>query len=95
MKDEVEYEAPSDWDFIKKNKNRFLLGIEEYARYEHVILGKCVAPCVKHPETSVVSIQESECFTNCISRGLHTRAIFESLHVSRDAKEWKEFKNRK
>ena len=76
MKDEVEVDTPAEWDLVRKNKNRFLLQIEEDARYEHTIVGNCIAPCIKHPETAVVSTQESECLTNCIARGLHTRAIF-------------------
>ena len=75
-KDDKEFDSPSDWDFIRKHKNFTLLQIEEGARFEHVIASSCIEPCMKNTKTSVVATEESECMTNCISRGFQTRALF-------------------
>ena len=74
-------EYPSDWDKVRANKNSFLLTIEEKARFEHVAVSKCIAPCFNNTKTSVVNTEESNCMTNCIAKALETRALFDYLQA--------------
>lgn len=70
---------PEGWDYVRKNKNRYLLEIEERAKAVHFHDAKCIKPCFNEMQTSVVNTSESECMTNCIAKGHETRALFEYL----------------
>ena len=39
------FDVPEDWVYVKKNKGKFLLELEEKTRYEHVAAGGCIKPC--------------------------------------------------
>jgi len=84
-KDEA-FEVPDDWVYVKKNKGKFLLELEEKTRYEHVAAGGCIKPCFSAMKTSVVSVEESECMTNCIAKAMETRAMFDFLKAKKDYK---------
>ena len=71
---------------MKKNKAKYLLGIEEKARFEHVAAGKCIKPCFSTLESSVMKIEESECMTSCMAKAMETRALFDYLKAKRDYK---------
>jgi hypothetical protein len=84
-KDE-EFETPEGWAYVKKNKSQFLLELEEKSRFEHVAAGNCIKPCFKAMKTSVVSVEESECMTNCMAKAMESRALFDFLKAKKDYK---------
>jgi hypothetical protein len=80
------FDVPEDWAYVKKNKSKFLLELEEKTRYEHVAAGACIKPCFTGLKTSVMSVEESECMTNCIAKAMETRALFDFLKAKKDYK---------
>ena len=72
---------PKGYDYVKQNKNKFLLELEEDARFTHVAAGKCIGPCFGNMQTSVVSTVESECMTNCIAKAMETKSLFQYLQL--------------
>ena len=78
---------PEGWDYVRKNKNAFLLQTEEGSLYEHMATASCMKKCFRpNGSTSVVNTQESECQTNCFAKALETRALFEYLNMKQDGK---------
>jgi len=75
--DKADY--PAEWDWVKANKNQYLLTIEEKGIFEHVAASKCIEPCFNNLKTSVVNNEESNCMTNCVAKALETRALFDYL----------------
>ena len=69
------------YDYVRKNKNAYLIGLEERAQYEHNVAGACVKPCLKSLTTPVVTTEESECMTACIAKAYETRAMFDYYGV--------------
>ena len=74
-KDE-EIKLPKGYEYVKANKNKFLLELEEDGKYQHEAAAKCIGPCFTAMSTSVVNTGESECMTNCISKSIETRSLF-------------------
>ena len=77
---------PDGWDWVRKNKNFFLLQMEEGSRYEHVATGSCIRKCFPTNATGVVTVAESECQTNCMAKALETRALFEHMNLKSEGK---------
>lgn len=84
-KDEA-FDMPEGWAYVKKNKSQFLLTLEEKSRFEHVAAGNCIKPCFTTLKTSVVSVEESECMTNCMAKAMETRSLFDFLKAKKDYK---------
>jgi hypothetical protein len=84
-KDEA-VDVPADWIWVKNNKNRYLMGLEEKGRYEHTLAGGCIKSCFHALKTSVVNVEESECMTSCMAKGIETRACFDYLKAKKDYK---------
>ena len=75
-------EMPEGWDYVRKNKNEWLLQHEEGTAYEHIAAAYCLKKCFKtNANTSVVNTHESECQTNCFTKALETRALFEYMNL--------------
>jgi hypothetical protein len=73
------FDMPEGWAYVKKNKSKYLLELEERSRFEHVAAGNCIKPCFTAMKTSVVSVEESECMTSCMAKAMETRALFDFL----------------
>ena len=71
-----DFSVPKGYDFVKNNKNKFLLELQEDAKYQHDAAAKCIGPCFNAMATSVVNTGESECMTNCISKSIESRSLF-------------------
>jgi hypothetical protein len=48
--------------------------------YQLETAGKCMKPCFKNLASPVVNEKESECMTNCVSKGLETFSILQLIH---------------
>ena len=84
---DVKEEMPEGWEYVRNNKNAWLLQHEEGTLYEHKATAHCLKKCFKpSASTSVVNTQESECQTNCFAKALETRALFEYLNMKQDGK---------
>lgn len=70
------YQTPEGWDYVRKNKNKFLIEQEEDLMYQHQAAAKCIGPCFTAMDTAVVNTGESECMTNCISKSNETKSLF-------------------
>ena len=55
-------------------------------------MNKCIAPCFKNLDTNVVTIEESECMTNCMAKGLETQAMFKYMNADQDLKNFGGYK---
>ena len=85
-KDEA-VELPDGWEYVRKNKNAFLLRKQEAGRFEHLVTGQCLNKCWQTSHiSSVVNVQESECQTNCMTKACEVRAIFEYMNLKEDGK---------
>ena len=84
-KDEA-FDMPEGWAYVKKNKSKFLLELEEKSRFEHRAAGNCIKPCFKAMKTSVVNVEESECMNNCMAKAMESRALFDYLKAKKDFK---------
>ena len=69
MAESVSERSP-DYDWVRTNKNAYLIQQEEVARYNKQLMGKCIKPCLVNLTTSVVTTEESECMSNCMGKGL-------------------------
>lgn len=69
------------YNYVRKNKNAYLIDLEEKAQYEHNAAGFCIGPCLKQMSTPVVTTEESECMTSCLAKAFETRAMFDYYGV--------------
>lgn len=53
-------------------------------KFEIETAAKCMKPCFRAFNTTVVSENESECMTNCIAKGLETLTQFQ-IHFNKTA----------
>ena len=77
------YNTPSEFAYVKKNKNKFLIEIEERGRYDHMAAAACVGPCFKNMDSSVINTVEHECMMNCFSKAQEARAMFDQFKLSK------------
>lgn len=70
------------------NKNRFLLEKEEAALFSKKLFKTCVPACFQNIETTVLSNEEAECFTNCMGKGAATASAFKLLNADADLKRY-------
>ena len=49
----------------------------EAAKFGNSLAARCIGPCFKYLQTPVITDEESECFTNCISKGQELVALYE------------------
>jgi len=76
------------FDWAKTHKSEFYLQIEEAKRYEKVLMGKCVKPCFSALESSVVTTEESECMTNCMTKGMEAMMIQRTMNLNNELKQF-------
>jgi len=52
----------------------------------------CIKPCFKNLNTNVVTIEESECMTNCMGKGLEAQTMFKMMNADADIKRFGGFR---
>jgi len=85
-------ERAQEYEWVKQNKNAYLVQQEEVARYNKQLMGKCIKPCLVNLQTSVVTTEESECMTNCMGKGLQVQAMFRLWNADQDMKRFGGFR---
>jgi hypothetical protein len=53
-----------------EEKQNYLFILNLKAKYQLETAAKCIKPCFKNFSTPVVTETESDCMTNCVSKGL-------------------------
>ena len=48
----------------------------------------CIGPCFTNLKTNVVTLEESECMTNCMGKGLEVQAMFKFMNANEDIKNY-------
>jgi hypothetical protein len=82
------------YDWIKANKNHWLIENEEHTRFNKRLMGSCIGPCFKGTLTTpVISNEESNCFTNCMGKGLESQYVFSNLNMDTHIERYGGFKN--
>ena len=71
---------PSAYKLSNEDKLRVFTVQSNRTKYEIDTAAKCMKPCFKNFNTSVVSETESECMTNCIAKGLETLTQLQLVH---------------
>ena len=56
------------------------------------IMGSCIKPCLVHLQTSVITNEENECFTNCTSKAEHTLATIALMNADADIERFDGFR---
>ena len=80
------------FDWVAQNKHRYLIELEEFSKYNKNLMGSCIKPCFKYLDTNVVATEESECFTNCVGKGMESQALFRRLNADADLKRYGGFR---
>jgi hypothetical protein len=65
---------PASYKLSEEDKARVLSVQNLRSKFEISTAARCMKPCFRNFNTSVVSEFESECMTNCIAKGLETLA---------------------
>jgi hypothetical protein len=76
------------YDWVKTHKSQFYLQVEEQKRYEKILMGKCVKPCFTALGSSVVTTEESECMTNCMTKGMEALMLQRHLNLGNELKQF-------
>ena len=61
-------------------KHLFLKQMEK--GYEIKMAAKCIQPCLTNMESVAMSQKESDCMTNCTSKGMETYVWFKYLNLT-------------
>ena len=80
------------YDYIAKNKDKWFLQQEERSGFQFRLMKQCVYPCIRNNETTVISNEENECFTNCMGKGLAVGEIFHLMNADTELKNYGGFK---
>jgi len=80
------------YDWISANKDKFFIKVEEDNRFVVQVMKQCVKPCLTNNATTVISNEENECFTNCMSKGAAVGLLMQNLNADADIKRYGGFK---
>jgi len=64
--------VPNSYKLSAEDKAKALLVHSIRSRFEYEHAAKCIKPCFKTMTSPVVTESESECMTNCVSKGFET-----------------------
>ena len=73
------YNVPREFSYVRKNKNRFLIEIEERGRYDHMSAAHCIDPCFRNFDSAIINTAEHDCMVNCVNKAQETRALFDQF----------------
>ena len=82
----------AEFDWVAMNKDKWFVMQEERFGFSKRLMKQCTMNCVKHLETTVITNEESECFTNCIGKGGTIANIFQLLNADNEIKRYGGFK---
>ena len=66
--------VPASYKLTQDDKARVLAVQNLRTKFELDTAAKCMRPCFKNLQTTVVSEAESDCMTNCVAKGLEALA---------------------
>ena len=79
---EIQSHVPKSWKMTPHEKFQNLTEQTRDTEYYHRVIMGCLKPCIVNIESPVVGQQESDCLTNCTTKGLETLSMFKLLNVS-------------
>ena len=80
------------YDWVKKNKNSWFIHLQEDSGYNKKLMSSCIKPCFTNLDTMVVSLEESECMTNCMGKGMEVLGMFKNMNAGEDLKRYGGYK---
>ena len=77
-----------DFDWVSSNKSHYIINQTEEYGFTKRIMKTCVKPCLTNLETTVISNEEAECFTNCMGKGATVGKIIQQLNADAEMKRY-------
>lgn len=82
----------AEYDWVARNKNKWFVLQEERFGFTKRLMKQCVGPCINNLETTVISNEEAECFTNCMGKGQAIGSMFQYLNADAEIKRYGGYK---